>query len=134
MIFQAFEWCADWCITMKTLRVMGIRRVLGKIMFVHHFAAEFCLNRITTQPNKNLADITCWLFHKTPRPKSAVSPRTKKATELIKINTHLKIIDAMFAAQLPESEIMSKTIQKRAIWLRDELTNNNPLAKLKKTP
>ena len=57
---------------------MGIRKVVRSRIFVHHFAVEFCLNRIATQPHRNLANGTCRLFPKMPRPKSAVSPRTKR--------------------------------------------------------
>ena len=69
-----------------------------------------------------------------PRPKYAVSPRTKKSVDILKVNPNLKVVDSMFAVQFPESEATSKTIKKRLIQLRDELPNNNTVSKLKKTP
>ena len=62
-----------------------------------------------------------------------MSPRIKKSVELLKFNPNLKVVDAIFAASLPESEATSKTIQKRVLQLRDEISNKNPVVKLKKT-
>ena len=100
---------------------------------MHHFSTEFYINCIATQLHRNLANGTCRLFHKIPRSKSAVSPRTKKAVDLLKVNPNLKVVDAMFPARLPKSEATSKTIHKRVLWIRDKL-QKNPLSKLKNTP
>ena len=74
---------------------MGIRRIVGSRIFVHYFAAEFCINRIATQPHQNLTNGTCWLFPNMPGPKYYVSPRTKKSVEIIKVNPNLKVVDTM---------------------------------------
>ena len=92
---------------MKTKIVTGTRRVAGSRIFVHHFDAEFCINRIATQPHKNLANGTCRLFTNMTRPKYAVFPETKKDVELLKVNPNLKVVDAMFAERFLESEATS---------------------------
>ena len=68
------------------------------------------------------------------RPKSAVSPMTKQAVEMLKANPNLKVVDAMFAAKFPESEATFRKIHKKVLRLSDELPNKNPVAKMKKTP
>ena len=82
---------------------MGIRRVIGSIISVHHFAAEFCLNRIATQPHQNLAKGTCRLFPNIPRPKYSVSPRTRNSVEQLSKSTPIWRLLTLWSSLLARS-------------------------------